>query len=81
MPSNSISPAVGLIKRSSVRASVDLPQPEFADDAERLAAVHLEAHAVDRAHRPLAAARREMLGEPRHAQQHGHGSGFQQAAS
>ena len=58
-----------------------LATARLADDAERLAAVHLEAHAVDRADRALAAARREMLGEPLHAQQHGHGTGFQQAAS
>ena len=31
-----------------MRASVDLPEPEFADDAERLAAIDLEVEAVDR---------------------------------
>ena len=42
-----------------------LATARFADDAERLAALHLEAHAIDGAHGALAAARREMLGEPR----------------
>ena len=64
-----------------VRPSVDLPQPELADDAERLAAADHEAHAIDGADHALAAARGEMLGEALDAQQHGHGTGFQQAAS
>ena len=64
-----------------MRASVDLPQPDSPTMPSVSPLLHLEAHAVDGADRALAAARREMLGEPLDAQQHGHGTGFQQAAS
>ena len=37
VPSNTILPAVGSCRRVTSRASVDLPQPEFADQADGLA--------------------------------------------
>ena len=52
---------------------VDLPQPELADDAERLAFEHVEVDAVDGAHRcggsEQAFLDREVLHEPAHRQQ------------
>ena len=50
MPSKRIEPEVGSISRSSVRQSVDLPQPGLADQAQRLALVDEEADVVDRPH-------------------------------
>ena len=43
-------PAVGSIRRSTSRPSVDLPQPDSPTSAQRLARREREAHAVDRAH-------------------------------
>ena len=49
-PSNRTTPASGSINRKRSRASVDLPQPGLADDADGLARRHLERDAVHRPH-------------------------------
>ena len=49
-PSTRIAPAVGSSSRTSMRATVDLPQPDSPDEAEGLAVPEGEAHAVDRVH-------------------------------
>ena len=72
-PSTRMAPAVGVIRRKISLPTVDLPQPDFADEAERLAAPHGEAHPVHRlsgSRRQLerAAAHLEMLGEAVHLQ-------------
>ena len=49
-PSNVIEPSVRSYSRAMHRASVDLPQPGLADQAERLPGAQLEADVVDRVH-------------------------------
>ena len=57
VPSKTTRPRSGRSSRAMQRASVDLPQPGLPDQAERLAPADLEAHAVDRVHRPARAGR------------------------
>ena len=47
LPRNTIGPS-DEISRRMAKPSVVLPEPEFADDAERLALAHRDAHPVDR---------------------------------
>ena len=49
------SPSLGGSRPRTMRASVDLPQPEFADDAKHVAGRQRERHAVDRAHHAFGA--------------------------
>ena len=64
-PSNSILPltmrAAGGRMRRIVSANVLLPEPDFADDAQRLAGMDAQRHVVDRAHDP-GALRRDVVG-------------------
>ena len=46
-PSNTMRPAVGSSMRRMARPVVDLPQPDFADQPQRVAARQREADAVD----------------------------------
>ena len=74
LPSNQTSPEVGSISRRMQRPVVDLPQPDFADEAQGLAGSDLEAHPIDRVHaldlaRQQPASDREFLDEIGDAQQ------------
>ena len=51
-----MAPEVGSISRATQRATVDLPEPELADDADRLAAPHADVDVFGRAHDPADAA-------------------------
>ena len=60
--------------RTRTRASVDLPQPELADEPHRLALGHVEIDAVDRAHdagraEKPGAGEREVLDDPARLEQ------------
>ena len=61
LPSKRTVPAVGAMRSISRRAVVDLPQPDFADDAQRLAGVEREADAVDGPHGAAGAAEQAAL--------------------
>ena len=61
LPSNQTWPELGSISRRMQRPVVDLPQPELAHQAERLALADVEAHAVDGMH-PIDLAREDAAG-------------------
>ena len=50
-----MAPEVGSIRRATQRATVDLPEPELADDADRLAAPHRDVDVLGRPHDAAAA--------------------------
>ena len=63
-----MAPEVGSIRRATQRATVDLPEPELADDADRLAAPDHDVDALGRPHDPARAEEQAAaavgLGEP-----------------